>query len=104
MANHEVKRRKVGAYAKTLSANTIDKVTFADEPPSVEVVNRDGLAAIYVTVDGSDPTIGGEGTHELPAARCSRVIPVPNKSGRPAADIKLISPGTPSYSVSRVAD
>lgn len=103
MANYEVKRKKIGAYAKTLVANTADKVTFVDEPPSIQVWS-DRSADIYVTIDGTDPVVGGEGTYELPAGESVLRIAVPNRSPKAALEVRLTSPGTPKYSVSKVGD
>jgi hypothetical protein len=81
-------------HDKTLAANVADAVNFTDDPGSVEVVS-DGAAKLYVTVDGSTPAVSGDTTYLLPAVPCSRTIPHP---GSPRA-VKLISAGTPMYSV-----
>lgn len=94
MAVYSVAAGMVGVHAKTLVANTIDAVNFATDPQHVEVVS-DGAAAIYVSVDGVDPTVAGANTYVLPAAVCARTIP---HGGSPHA-VKLISAGTPTYSV-----
>ena len=105
MAAYEVKLHKIGAYAKTLTANTADTVTFASEPPSIRVFTPDGTAPIYITVDGSTPTVGGEGTDELPGvAGAWIVIPVPNSRAKGAVAVKLISAAKTGYSVTRVSE
>jgi hypothetical protein len=91
---------KVGAHAKTLVASTVDTVTFADDLDTVEVLS-DGAAALYFTADGTTPVIGDDACWELPAgATSARTVPVPTAGG---SVIKLISTGTPKYSVSRTS-
>lgn len=85
----------VGAYAKTLTANSVDKVIFDRVGDRVQITNLDGAARIYVTVDGTDPTVAGAKTYELPAAICRLTVPV---SGGPT-EVRLKSSGTPVYSV-----
>lgn len=96
MAVYDVGTGKVGVHDKALAANVMDAVNFADDPGAVEVVS-DGAAKVYVSVDGSAATVGGANTYLLPAVACSRVIEHP---GDPRA-VKLISAGTPVYSVMR---
>jgi hypothetical protein len=100
MASISLAAGKIAATAKTLTANTADTVTFADDLDQVEV-SSDGTAALYFTVDGSTPAIGGDNCWELPAgALAARVVPVPTSGG---TVVKLLSAGTPKYSVSRVS-
>lgn len=100
MASYTVAADLHGAYAKTLVANTVDTVTFTDDIDRVEVTSN-GAAAVYVTVDGSTPTVAGAGTFELPAGAASvREIAVPTAGG---TVVKLISAGTPVYSVAETS-
>lgn len=81
-----------------LAANTIDTVTLTNtQTDEVEIVNRTGTAEIYFTTDGTDPTIGGANTNVLPAAMCSIVVGVRRSAS--GAVVKLLSAGTPAYSV-----
>lgn len=106
MATTTVAADERGAYAKTLTAATVDTVNVtasAGQRAStrVRVVNLDGAAAIYFTLDGTAPTVGGAKTYELAAvAGAAQAISVDVK----AVDVvvKLISSGTPKYSVSRL--
>jgi hypothetical protein len=100
MASYSVTAAQIGAHAKTLVANTVDTVTFADDIGEVEVVSN-GSAAIYFTTDGTTPTVGGAATHYLPASSSVRRVKF---TGSDASAIKLISAGTPTYSVARVTD
>lgn len=93
MAN--INAGSVGTYGNTLVASTVDTVTFTTDALAVEVYSS-GSAAIYVTVDGSTPTVGGGGTFELPAVSCVRTIRLANP-GVPV--VRLVSSGTPTYSV-----
>lgn len=80
----------------TLTAATVDQVTLPGNYGRVEVLNRDGSDEIYFTVDGATPTVGGDGTHVLPAQIGAVVVP---SSGRGATVVRLISAGTPAYSI-----
>lgn len=60
----------------------------------------DGSAAIYFTTDGSEPTVEGANCRLLPASICARTLEIKGHS----PEIKLISAGTPQFSVSRVGD
>lgn len=101
MAKHEVGDNKIGSYANELVANSIDEVVFADVLKAVGV-RSNGVAAIYYTLDGSAPTIGGTHTIEIPAGAVAvSVEVVPSFIPRKQTVVKLISAGTPEYSVAR---
>jgi hypothetical protein len=97
MASYSVTAGQIGAYEKTAVANTVDTITFADNVPQVEIIS-DGAASITVTIDGSTPTVLGGGGFYLPAVACVRVFPGLPSNG---TVVKLISSGTPKYSVSK---
>lgn len=80
----------------TLVANTTTTLTFDATYRRVEVLSVDGAAEVYVTTDGTDPTVGGTGCHVLPAVISSMEVPV-----RTWGDtvVKLKSAGTPKVSV-----
>jgi hypothetical protein len=80
----------------TLTANTVDTVTLPVEATLVEVLNRDGAAEIYFTVDGSVPTVGGDDTQVLPASVGGLEFGSPQIA---QTVVKLISSGTPKYTV-----
>jgi hypothetical protein len=79
----------------TLAANTVTSVTLTGANGSVEVINRNGAAEIYFTVDGSTPTVAGNGTYPVPASIDSYVVQV----GAANPTVALISSGAPTYSV-----
>lgn len=86
----------------TLVANTVTTVTLdGGYYGQVEVLNVDGMAAIYFTVDGADPTIEGNGCNVLPAAIGGLTVRVADVDG--SFVVKLISAGTPKVSVRGVA-
>lgn len=102
------------AYSKTLSTHqtaasgVADTVTLEKDYAAVEVVNRDGAGALYVTVGNADsapttPTIGADSTYVLPAAICSRVIPSVELSGA-ATVVKIIASADTKYSVIGLED
>lgn len=100
MAAYAVAAGERGVHAKALVAATVDTVTFAADCDAVEVMNETGTSPISFTTDGTAPTVGGNNTYYLPATICSVEVQ-PDVAG--VTVIKLISAGTPSYSVTRVA-
>lgn len=82
----------VTLVANTVATVTLDQNYFA----SVEVLNVDGAAAVYFTVDNGDPTVGGDGSNVLPAAIGGLVV---NVDDNDTVVVKLISTGTPKMSV-----
>lgn len=92
---------EIGVWEQALVASTVDTVTFTRDPDSVvdevRVTNVSGTASIYFTTDGTAPTVGGKATRWLPAvAGANRTV----RLQEPASTVvKLISSGTPTYSV-----
>lgn len=84
----------------TLVANTVSTITLAVDASKVEILNVDGAAAVYATVDGSTPTVGGNGAWCLPAAIGS--LELSPRTAGPTV-VKLISAGTPMVSVGVLA-
>lgn len=84
----------------TLVAATVKTITLAQDANKVNILNVDGAAAVYVTVNGDAPTVGGDGAWVLPAAICDLELSV-----RGAGDtvVRLISSGTPKISVGVVS-
>jgi hypothetical protein len=93
-----------GLYAKTLVAATEDRVTITDEASNVPRrirVETDGSAAVYVQTDGTAAVVGADTTIEIraqaaDAAWAEFIVP----GG--VTEIRLISSGTPKYTVKRV--
>lgn len=96
MATQNLTAGQVSATG-TLSASTVDTINFSIFAPAVEIVS-DGAALMYVTVDGTTPTVGGNNTYVLPASASTRTFRLGIGGRNPA--IKLISAGTPTYWVS----
>ena len=84
----------------TLVASTVKTFDLDDDYKEVEVLNVDGTAAIYFTVNGTTPVltsgVGQDGTHVLPAAIGSLQVPCQMDD---TPNIKVISSGTPKVSV-----
>jgi archaellum component FlaF (FlaF/FlaG flagellin family) len=97
MTNYPVAADKLAKHNILMVANTEDTVTFADNPQNVEILT-DGAAKIYVTTDGTAATVAGDNTYIIPAVASSRIV----KHWNPTAAVRLISPGTPTVSVTRV--
>lgn len=86
------------AWSKALSAAAVDTVTFDQGVSAVRVFNDTGTAAIYFTVDGSTPTVAGAGMFRVPASP-GAYLEVGTQGGAATETVKLISAGTPTYSV-----
>ncbi len=113
MGSYSVPAGHIGAHAKTLVPSTVDTVTFllgtvgtpgwGSVPKAVEVLT-DGASDVYVTTDGTAPTVGGTNCFRIPAMAGGVVVDVvsDDRLSAPAAVVvKLISAGVATYSVSR---
>lgn len=56
----------VSAKHATLSTTVVDTITFSGTGDVIEVINRSGTNALYVTVNGSTPTDAGDDTFCVP--------------------------------------
>lgn len=81
----------------TLTANTPATLTFDIDADLVEILNIDGAAEVWATLDGSTPVVGGNGSWLLPAAVGSIELRPPGTGSAPTT-VKLISTGTPRVS------
>lgn len=95
MANYTVAIGEISVHEKTLVASTVDTVTFGRDPDRTEVYNDSSTDRIYFTVDGSTPTVAGVNCYVVPP-KAARAVP----SAGSGNVVKLISTGTPTYSVS----
>jgi hypothetical protein len=87
----------VASYNNTLAASTVDTVTISRDAGSVRVYFDSGSTPIFFTVDGSAPTVNGANCYRVPAsAGASTSVDV---TGVAPTVVKLISSGTPTYSV-----
>lgn len=110
MATGSAKR----VFHGTLVATTVDTITMSNLTASVQVDNR-GSGDIFVTTDGTTPTVGGAECYVVPA-NSNRVFPTNVRhgvgtwldydgvttvgtAGPTSFAVKLISSGTPAYSV-----
>ncbi|MFJ3950305.1 hypothetical protein ACIPXV_09570 [Streptomyces libani] len=98
MATHTVAKGDLGAHAIALAANTVETTTFSEDLDEVTIVSMDGAAALYITVDGRTPTVGGASTRVMPAAIGAITLEVPTAGN---SVVKVISPGTPTISIQR---
>lgn len=99
MATYSVSKAK----HSTLVATTIDSVTVGSAGV-IRIDNRSGTAEIYFTAGPAsspppDPTVGGDNTMVVPAGIVYYSHPVTPGSWI----VKLISSGTPTYSVTGTA-
>ena len=87
------------AYHGTLVASTVDTITLRQGFEFVEIMIRSGTAEIYYTLDGTtNPIVGGADCYVVPGAITSRIRANPLGS-RNTTVVKLISSGTPTYTV-----
>lgn len=82
------------ARSGTLVAATVATVQIQAWTYGVNVINRTAGQEIWVRLDGTDPTVGGNDCFLVLGARN---FPVDLKSGN--VTVKLISSGTPNYTV-----
>lgn len=100
MASHVVPDGHVGVYNKTLVAAAIDTVTFTSTDVSEVAIATDGTEDIFVKFGGGAPTVEGTDCFLVPSvAGVTRFAPRTSS----ATVVKLISSGTPVYSVSKVS-
>lgn len=92
-------------YHSTLTATTVDTVTLAWSK-YVSVINKSSTDSLYVTTDGSDPTVAGANTYFVGPEQSKMLaneglVPEPAIELFPSTVVKLISSGTPSYCVEK---
>lgn len=98
MANYAVAAGEIGTHNHVLGAAVEDVVTFDRDCDTVEVVNLDGIAAIYFSVDDSVAAVAGNNTYVIPAVVGAALI-VDVRASPGDTKVRLISAGAPSYSV-----
>lgn len=92
MANYSAAVAKHVTVA--MVAATVDTVTLTSDHDFVEVLNRSTTDAIFFTTDGSVPTSNGDDTFIVLAGQSLKV-----KAPLRSDAVKLVSAGTPTYSV-----
>ena len=102
MANYSIARSKHA----TLVAATADAVTLTKNYTQVEILNRSTSGDIYATVDGTAPVSAADNTFFIGPGQ-ALLLALPNAGAGTDSDaasdvVKLISAGTPSYSVTGV--
>lgn len=86
----------------TLTASTVASVNLTHDWKKVEVYNR-GTTAIYARGDGTNPTVGGDDCDYVGPGEIV-VVPTPLTSHTAdPVEVKLISSGTPAYTVTGVS-
>lgn len=97
MASLTVAAGEQGVYEQALVASTVDTVTVS-AARRVLIIGS-GTEAIYVTVDGSAPTVGAKTAYHLPKGAVASLTL--DATSSPDIVVKLISSSTPAYSVQR---
>lgn len=89
---------------ETLVSSTVKTVTLTDSFVAVEVINVDGAGSVpvYVTTDGTTPTVAGDEC-DVVGGTAGAAISIPVQSGsRDGTTVKLIAAGTPKVCVKGV--
>jgi hypothetical protein len=90
----------------TLVAGVVTTVQLDEPFEDVEVLNRSGSAEIYFRLDGVAPTVGGTDCQVVPASisgvQVNGITSLAQKADGsiPGSTVKLISSGTPTFTVS----
>lgn len=80
----------------TLTANVVTTVTVAKAVSTIEVVNVNGAGSIYFTVNGTNPTVGGDDCEIVAAGTgAAFLVDAPNNP----VSVKLISAEATEYTV-----
>lgn len=99
MATTNLTAGQIGAHAISLVGSAVDTVTCVDVWDVVKIVNISGASPIYATTDGTAPTVAGANTYLVPGIAGASISVARGTTG--STTVKLISSGTPSYSVQR---
>lgn len=97
MASIAMGATDLGSYGNIMVASTVDTVTIARDAETVRITIDAAAAAIFFTTDGSTPTVNGANCYRVPASVGASVEAT--VTGVSPTVIKLISAGTPTYSV-----
>ena len=94
------------AYHSTLTANTVETVTLEAWSRYLLIVNLSATHPIYVTTDGTVPTVEGDDTYCVPPSTSKQLFnegvePEPALGVSGSTVVKLISSSTPDYGVER---
>ena len=78
------------------TANVVSTVALGVDVGAVEILKRDTAGELFISVDGSDPTVGGNGFEILPEGVSSISLP---SLTRGDTIVKLISSSAVRFSV-----
>lgn len=93
----------ITSYPGTLTVDAVMTVTLAAACQQIAVYNLSGTEAIWVTTDGSVPTVGGDNTFMIPAAVSSIPSLIPNQlTVHNLCQVNLISAGAEKFYVQAV--
>jgi hypothetical protein len=81
-----------------LAANTVDTIIMSKAWSALQVINVDGASRIDYTFDGTTPAVGGTATGRVLPAAIGADQAAGFRTDQPIT-IKLISAGTPHYSI-----
>jgi hypothetical protein len=92
-------------HSGTLVASTVTTVSLDEPYETITVFNRSGSAELFFRLDGVNPTVGGDDCYIVPAAITQESvlgitsIAQTTTGSIPGSTIKLISSGTPTFTV-----
>lgn len=99
MTQVTIAANQVSSGRLTLTPNAVTTISFEQNIGAVQIISG-GQAAAFYTVDGSEPTIDGLNTFELPAGLASvDERDTTNLPGAPTDVVKIISAGAPTVRV-----
>lgn len=85
-------------HSTCVASPAYDTVVMGSALEVIQVLNRSASGPeIYYTLDGSTPSVGGSNCRVLPASICADIAS--DFSTTTIVTVKLISSGTPTYSV-----
>lgn len=80
----------------TLTAGVVTTVDLEADYGQVEILKRDAAGEMYISVDGANPTVGGDGFHILPEGVGAISL---HSLTRGSTIVKMISDSAVRYSV-----
>jgi hypothetical protein len=100
MASATIAAGQIAHHSAAMVAATLDTITFTGDRPRLKLTFTSGTTPIFFTTDNSAPTVGGTASRVLAPVVGQEVFVEPPTAGD--AIVKLISSGTPTYSIEQV--
>lgn len=99
MASYEIATDETAEWGKVVGAATVDTITITRNREEIRVTKEDsGTDELWVTFDGSTPAANGPKSHRIRGVQYAAIVHRP-RGGSGTDVVKVISAGTPTYSV-----